>query len=269
MSRKRVLTLLLSLYVVLSAYMLLRAGLGLPFQMWTGFLHPLLALGCVLLHGWAREGGRRLTVFVVLVVFLTLLSEIVGVATGLIFGGYHYTDRFGPLLFGLVPPVIPVVWLNMMYPSYVIADEIVPRAWDGWLRLLGVAALGGVVMTSWDLAVDPGMVYKGHWIWDTPGGYFGIPWSNFFGWWLTTFLVLLLYLWLRQWVPAPRGDAPAMMDSRSMIVLYAITGLTSILGDWFIGLHAPALIGLAAMGVWTIWGWWAVCERDPKGLQDL
>jgi putative membrane protein len=255
MTRKQSLTFLLVLYAVLSAYMLIRAGLGLPFRMWSGFVHPMLALSCVLIHSSGREGGRRTLVFAVLVIVVTLAAESLGVATGLIFGSYHYTDRFGPLFLGLVPFVIPLVWLNMMYPSYVIAGWIVPRTSDGRQRILGVAALGGLVLTSWDLAVDPGMVYKGHWIWDTPGGYFGIPWSNFFGWWLTTFVTLALYLWISQWISPARPAATETADDRPMLIMYALTGLNSIIGDFLIGLGGPALAGLGAMGVWTIWGW--------------
>jgi hypothetical protein len=41
-----------------------------------------------------------------------------------------------------------------------------------------------------------------------------------------------------------------------MIILYAVTGLNSIIGDYLIGLSGPAVVGLVAMGVWTIWGWY-------------
>ena len=91
MTRKRSLIFLLVLYVALSAYMLIRAGLGLPFQMWSGFVHPLLALGCVLIHSSGREGGKRTAIFAALVIVVTLAAESIGVATGLIFGDYHYT----------------------------------------------------------------------------------------------------------------------------------------------------------------------------------
>jgi hypothetical protein len=68
MTRKRSLAFLLVLYVALSAYMLIRAGLGLPFQMWSGFVHPLLALSCVLIHSSGREGGKRTAIFAALVI---------------------------------------------------------------------------------------------------------------------------------------------------------------------------------------------------------
>jgi uncharacterized membrane protein len=54
----------------------------------------------------------------------------------------------------------------MSYPSYVIADRLVPSTWKRWLRLL--------VMTAWDLIIDPIMVAGGHWVWDIQGAYFGI-----------------------------------------------------------------------------------------------
>ena len=58
---------------------------------------------------------------------------------------------------------------------------------------LSVAAVGAVIMTAWDLAMDPMMVAGEHWVWDVPGAYFGIPLQNYWGWWLTIFVTFILF----------------------------------------------------------------------------
>ena len=79
---------------------------------------------------------------------------------------YNYTDLLGPKFLGLVPYLIPVAWFMMSYPSFVIADRLVPSDWKRWQRLLSVAAVSGLVMTAWDRIMDPVMVASGNWVWD-------------------------------------------------------------------------------------------------------
>src|SRR5437763_3903071 len=54
-------------------------------------------------------------------------------------------------------------------------------------------------MVSWDLSFDPINSTIGHlWIWQDGGNYFGVPFSNFMGWFLTVFVFFQLFaLYLR------------------------------------------------------------------------
>ncbi len=160
-------------------------------------LTAILALFSVT-HAWYALGGRLTLTFFALSAAVSWAYEQVGIATGLIFGAYHYTDYLGSRL-GDVPVLIPLAWFMMIYPSYVIANLLVdgrPTGTSGGLRrLLALAAASAVVMTAWDLVVDPilsGPSVKA-WIWETGGPYFGIPIHNYFGWLLTTFTVYLAY----------------------------------------------------------------------------
>jgi putative membrane protein len=49
-----------------------------------------------LLHAGHREGWSRAIWLLALVFIVSLLFESVGVATGWIYGPYHYTDQLGP-----------------------------------------------------------------------------------------------------------------------------------------------------------------------------
>jgi putative membrane protein len=181
--------------------------------------------------------------------------ESVGVTTGLVYGPYHFTDRLGVKFLDLVPLLIPVAWFMMTYPSYVIAERIMPARWGAWGWRIGVAAVGAVIMTAWDLAMDPMMVASEYWVWEVQGAYFGVPLQNFWGWWLTTFVTFTVFLGLARVGP---GDEPLVEEryDRLAILSYTITGLSSVLVVLQGGRGGPALVGFFAMLPWVLWGWW-------------
>ncbi len=156
-----------------------------------------------LTHAWYSTGGRLTAVFFGLSAAISWAFEQAGVATGLVYGAYHYTDYLGPKL-GHVPLLIPMAWFMMIYPSFVIARLILGGGLSptrpGLGPLLRLAALSAAVMTAWDLVVDP--ILSGPqaraWIWENGGAYFGIPIHNYIGWLATTFTVYLVYVALER-----------------------------------------------------------------------
>jgi uncharacterized membrane protein len=109
-------------------------------------------------------------------------------------------------------------------------------------------------MTAWDLAMDPMMVAGGHWVWDQPGAYFGIPVHNYIGWWLTIFVAFLLFFVIGRVDPAGLEVHDEAFE-RQAIFSYAITGLSTIVVDFSRGLAGPALAGFWAMLPWIALGW--------------
>jgi len=151
---------------------------------------------CSLAHAWYSLGGRHTLAFFGLSAVVSWIYEQAGVATGLVFGAYHYTGYLGARL-GDVPLLIPLAWFMMIYPSYVISNLAIERRATGTpqgvARLVRLAAVSAVVMTLWDLVIDP--ILSGPsvraWVWEAGGPYFGIPIQNYAGWLLTTFTVYL------------------------------------------------------------------------------
>jgi uncharacterized membrane protein len=119
---------------------------------------------------------------------------------------------------------------------------------------LAIAALGGLAMVAWDLALDPLMVADGHWNWETPGAYFGVPLQNYWGWWLTAFTILALYLALRG-SRVPESQTDMSRFDRLAVLVYLITGLGSAGEAWLHGLTGPALVSGAALLLWFVLGW--------------
>jgi uncharacterized membrane protein len=251
MTLRRVTLALLVLYALMTVYSIVGSPLGIAPSRFITPLVTLTGFGFALLHAGQREGWGRALRLLALVFGVSLLFESVGVATGLIYGPYHYTSKLGPLFLGLVPYLIPIAWFMMSYPSFVIADWLVPSGWKRWQRLLSVAAVGGLVMTAWDLVMDPNMVAGGHWVWDTNGAYFGIPLQNFWGWWLTIFTTFALYLWMFG-----KGAKPAEARfDRLALASYLVTALGIVIVSLVTGASSLALIGLFAMIPWVMTGW--------------
>ena len=188
--------------------------------------------------GWART--LRLAAAVSL---LTFLVEFLGSRTGFPFGPYSYTDLLQPQL-GHVPLLIPLAWFMML-----------PAAWATVYhyrgRRLRFILLSAVALTAWDMLLDPQMVAWGLWVWNNPGGFFGIPWSNYAGWLLTAALLT----WLLR---------PAGLPVRPLLFIYTITWFLESFGlAFFWGLPGPALAGGLLMGFFVLVGWWPVVAARP------
>jgi len=179
---------------------------------------------------------RVLTTAIGIAVFAWTI-EWLGSSTGVPFGFYHYTERLKPQLLG-VPLLIPLAWLMMIPPAWAVAARIALGAPRWWFVVVSAAAFA-----AWDFFLDPQMVRWGLWAWDQPGGYFGIPWANFLGWFIA---VAALTLILR----------PERTPSMWLVWVYTLTwGLESIALILFWGLPGPGIAGFFVMGAFVALAW--------------
>jgi len=243
---------LLIIYILLT---IVAVGAGIAqiqLGAWVTPLNTLLGFLFALTHAGQRYGWKAALILLVCVFVISLGMESLGVATGWVYGPYHYTDQLGIKFLNLVPLLIPIAWFMMMYPSTVIAERLVMKNGQGGiLNRLGVAAIAGVIMTAWDVAMDPLMVRAGHWVWEIDGAYFGIPIQNFLGWWLTTFLCVAVFLLLTMKMKRPEKGAPGGW----VVISYGTQAAATIIGDGFIGLGGAGMAGFFAMLPWIITGW--------------
>jgi len=249
---QRITSLVLGLYAFSTTLAILTVSGLLPLHFPFTPVNIILAFAFGIMHAGQRLGWSRSVLLVLFVFLMGLAFESVGVATGLIYGPYHYTDQLGPKFLGLVPYIIPIAWFMMIYPSYVIAERLSSNMKPNFRRFLVIAAVGGLVMTAWDLAMDPLMVRSGNWVWDGPGAYFGVPVQNYLGWWLTAFVALAIFQ------PMPRQNEITRncpIPDLWIVILYGITGLSTIIMDFIIDLPGPALVGFFAMAPWILFFW--------------
>lgn len=233
---------MVALHVLLTGVVLAEPGFSGP----VGFAQTFLLLVFSLFHGSALWGRRRLALFFGLAVVLSWALEEMGVVTGWIYGGYHYQNMPAPWI-GHVPLLIPLAWFMMLYPSTVIAHLIDTGDPDPRSQSLGddvwLAFLAGMVMTAWDLVMDPVMVAHGMWVWETPGPYFGVPVQNYVGWTVTGFLIVLLtrLVWRRM-----DGDRPVGVPRWG--VALPLLAYASVMVRFF-GQPEMGLIAAFAMGM--------------------
>jgi putative membrane protein len=125
-----------------------------------------------------------------LIALLAFGTEWLGVHTGFPFGHYHYDPSLGILLDG-VPFTIALAWVGIAWNTALIAQTRT-RAW----RAIQIAALA----TALDLVLDPVAVQRRWWIWDevTSPTWFGIPYTNYIGWFVVFFLFGLLLPKIRK-----------------------------------------------------------------------
>ena len=196
-----------------------------------------------LTHCAMVEGGRRMAIFFGVSAVVSYLMEEAGVRTGLVYGAYHYGPMLGPKLVD-VPVLIPLAWFMMIYPSWMVAKvllEGLPRYSVAGLTAHAVTA--ALVMTAWDVEMDPGMVVDGNWVWEKGGAYFGVPRHNYVGWLATTFLVY----WITGWLVRNMAyrDAKGKWYEALPVIVYAFLAVRYVMANKFAAIQ---LIGVFSMG---------------------
>ena len=202
----------------------------------------LLGFAFIVAHGAVTLGWRNIIAFIVITFVISFAAEAIGVATGLVFGPYHYTNLLGPKLLG-VPPMIQVGYVGMGYASMIMARIILGfKQISGW-SIVTAAFVGAFIMTSWDVAMDPYQsTVSGDWIWHTGGPYFGIPLHNYAGWFCTVFVFMLVYFIFANRNP----DRPntALIENTTAhwslpIGFYAVNALGIVIVPWVGGVSLP------------------------------
>ena len=199
-------------------------------QIWLAF--AVLALFLVMFARW-----KWLTAFVA-VYLISLGSELAGTTVGLPFGEYAYTAALGAKWFGHVPYLIPLSWFFMALPSYALARAAFPN------KVVNRVLMGSLILLAWDLALDPAMSKAtAYWVWAEPGTYYGMPWLNLFGWYVTGLALMgaLTLLKADEWVARlPVGWLAAFYGANLLLPV----GMSVAAGMW--GAVAATVIVLAA-----------------------
>lgn len=174
-----------------------------PFLEWANTVFLILAglLGGVFfMRNYGTVVGSVLAIFIII---FTIFIEWIGVQFGLFFGHYYYNPDFGLVLFD-VPITIGFAWLMVITTTHVIAKQITHSQKNVTFRWLAYSLIGSIAAVIMDLILDPvAFIIKEYWIWNGNGRYYGIPFSNFLGWFflaftLHTFLFLILHI-LKRW----------------------------------------------------------------------
>jgi len=183
-----------------------------------------------LVHGGIRYGMRGMMVFSAVCLGVGGVSESLSLRTGFPFGHYFFTGLMGPKVLDL-PILLVLAYLGIGYCSWVLGrlilgyrDEPLTGA-----RVVALPLLASLIMLAWDLSMDAiWATLDRAWIWRDGGSFFGVPWSNFAGWYLTAFVFYLAFALYCRAYPAERAiDSPGYW--RVAVLLYLVCALGNLL----------------------------------------
>ena len=127
---------------------------------------------------------------------LTFLAEVIGVATGKVFGQYAYGETL-PLQLWNVPIVIGLNWVMLTLGGVAIIQRMI----KGFTLTnnLAVAVLTALTVVFFDWVMEPVAVYLDYWHW------FGqpIPLQNYMAWGIIAFVATFVLQQLKISVYSP------------------------------------------------------------------
>lgn len=217
-------------------------------------LHVIPPAIFALIHGAMVYRLRGILVFLAICLIVGNSFENLGVLTGFPFGRYYFTDVMGPKLIQ-VPILLGLAYVGMGYLAWTLAGIITSRNILGRSTVFTVPLLAAFIMVAWDLSMDPVWSSLVHgWIWRDGGAYFGVPVSNFLGWFLTVFVIYQLFaLYLRS--------APAFSSNHDYSYLAVIFYGVSAAGNLLVALPSagPSFVTDAAGVQWRVTSITHVC----------
>lgn len=226
-----------------------------------GLVPPILSLVTLMVGAGAIALGIGRARAWLGVIALGATIEIVGVATGLPFGRYEYTDRWWPTAnlpgIGFYPLALPFAWLLIAGAAALLLTRWLtgPRLW------LAV----GLTAATVDLFMEPVVVeVLGYWRWFEPdwpigAGAFGVPLANFVGW----FVASAIAAWWIERNGSARGAEPARVGG---VVLAAHLTLLAVIAAT--GKAPTSMVVLVALPFLAVLSLMAVSQNRPR-LQSV
>lgn len=158
-------------------------------------------------------------------------AEVVGVHTGFPFGSYRYNAVLGPSVLSVPIAMVPA-WSLMSAFAVSVACRWSPR-WRGPL------AAGWLVLV--DMVLDPVAFHAlGLWTWHGDGAYYGVPLSNFAGWFVVGWLCALCY-------PSSAHSAAAHGLGTALVLFYTVVAARH---GWTLPATAGIVAAVVSAGLW-------------------
>ncbi|WP_354481046.1 carotenoid biosynthesis protein [Paenibacillus sp. PvP094] len=164
--------------------------------------------------------------------------EWIGVHTKWPFGEYGYSDFFGIHLFS-VPVTLGFAWIAVVGNSALLSG--------GGSTLKGKlirAIKTGFWAILLDLVLDPVAHARGFWHWEAPGGFYGVPWTNYISW-------FIMGAFLSLFLPAMPADRSSLLRAKWLYQLFILLFGLLAWKEGITGSFIIALVGmLLAEGSW-------------------
>jgi uncharacterized membrane protein len=203
----------------------------------------------VITYGWAGSISM-----LAICLTITFLVENIGVLTGLPFGHYHFEVGGALPHIGFIPIIVGPLYFGVGFLAWTIAGIVLDDAdlhLDRRMNVIALPIIASFVMVQWDAVMDPSNATLAHaWIWHDGGGYFGVPLSNYLGWYGTVWLyfqafAVMMHRWPRLFA---RRSNRLLAEARLVATLiYLAIGLSHLVPYLSLG---DAVVTDASGRVW-------------------
>ncbi len=207
---------------------------------------------------WRYFGIRKTVLWLVSGYAIAWLSEVSSINNGFPYGDYKYVyeSMKGELMIAGVPFFDSLSYPFLTFAGYVTASFILCKRCATGLK---AAALGALLTMLLDVIVDPIATMGDRWFlgqihyYVHPGWYFGVPFSNFAGWFLVSFAIIgfnVLAWHIFPKVLYDRTNVPTYQRTNwlypafySSIALFNVA-VTFSIGEWKLGISSSVIIAL-------------------------
>ncbi|PKL13502.1 MAG: hypothetical protein CVV50_03390, partial [Spirochaetae bacterium HGW-Spirochaetae-6] len=132
----------------------------------------LLFTGVLMINQLKTHYPKKIIFWLVFVYLNTLAAEIIGVATGKVFGVYSYGPTLGPQVLG-VPWIIGLNWSLILAGGLALSTRLTPNR---YLQIL----LTGFFAVAIDFFIEPVAIRLDYWHWANSV----IPLQNYLAWFI-------------------------------------------------------------------------------------
>jgi uncharacterized membrane protein len=229
-------------------------------------------------------GGRRTILFLVISVGIGFGFEILGTTTGFLFGKYYYSSLLGDEVFG-VPVVVPLAWFVITYITFSLAlpkyapSERSKKILNFSFPQTKIRAFALPIMVSafgtvaWDFLIDPmfSNLDPPYWTWEitpsTPQLY-GVPLSNFVGWFVVALFVLGAFVTVLKFGSKGRAKLLTKENTWDSRIAYLLLMIDGAVANKTLGQNLAVIIGVIAMSTFLLITFRSPGEKEDKSAND-
>jgi uncharacterized membrane protein len=195
------------------------------------------------LHGNERYGFKNIVIFIAITWIVSHFFEALSIQTGFPFGHYYYDKLAGPRIFE-VPLIIMLGYFGTGYASWISA-HIILQQYQHKLRgkrIFLIPFLATFIMVMWDVCMDPlSSTIDSLWVWRDGGPYFGVPLSNYFGWFLVVYILFQLFAIYISKYDVDKTEKIRIFNSKifwsEAVALYFTQGLSQLVTPFVLTDH--------------------------------
>jgi putative membrane protein len=172
-----------------------------PYKDWFVNNTPVVLLTMFLLLTNSQIKSFKAYILFSFIAFMTgMVTEIIGVNTGLLFGNYAYGEVLGPKIYG-VPFLIGLNWFVIVYCAGALLTQGVELLKNklqikinGFASSILVIIGGAAITTCFDFILEPVAVKLHFWSWENGQ----VPLLNYLCWFIISAILLVVKMYFKS-----------------------------------------------------------------------